>query len=97
MPERNILLSEHLAAFLDSNVQSGQYRDVSEVVGEALRLLEQKKREDELRLARLREATEAGFAAIDCGEFMEFPESEIGDAISEMGRRAATRPHSRAR
>ena len=96
MPRRNITLTDHFAAFLDTYVQSGRYRTPSEVVSEALRLLEQAKREDELRLERLRQASEAGFAAIDRGEFAEISDDEIGPAIARIGKRIVDRARSRA-
>ncbi len=46
MPARNVSLTQHLAEFLDRNVETGRFSNASEVVREGLRLLEQRQAED---------------------------------------------------
>ena len=41
MPTRNINLTEHFNAFVERQVSSGRYSSASEIVREALRLLEE--------------------------------------------------------
>lgn len=91
MPTRNVSLTEHFDKFVERSISSGQYLNASEVVREGLRLLEQKTREDKLKLERLREAVDAGFGAIDRGEFRDIRGSEVGRAVAAIGRRAASR------
>ncbi len=56
----SILLDDHYEAFVREEVESGRYSSVSEVVRDALRRLERKRRrEDELTRA-LREGLESG-------------------------------------
>ena len=74
MPTRNISLTEHFDQFVEDSIESGSYLNASEVVREGLRLLEHKTREEALKLARLKEATEAGFAAIDRGDSRPIPQ-----------------------
>jgi putative addiction module CopG family antidote len=50
MPARNVNLTDHLAEFIDASVDSGRFQNASEVVREALRLLEERQGEDELKL-----------------------------------------------
>lgn len=91
MPTRNINLTAHLDRFVKRSVSSGHYQNASEVVRDGLRLLQQKAREDALKLERLREAAAIGFDAIDRGEFQEFGADQVRDTIAAIGRRAADR------
>lgn len=91
MPTRNISLTEHFDRFVERSVTSGRYLNASEVVREGLRLLEQKAREDTLKLERLREAAADGFEAIDRGEFLEVHADRISSTVSTIGKRAANR------
>ncbi|MGE0829618.1 MAG: type II toxin-antitoxin system ParD family antitoxin [Hyphomonadaceae bacterium] len=59
MATRNISLTDHLDRFVEARVQSGDYQNASEVVRDALRMLEARQAEREARLARLR-AGQAG-------------------------------------
>lgn len=69
MPTRNINLTEHNAEFLTRTVESGRYKNTSEVMRAALRLLEQQEREDEAKLAALRDAFRDGQAAVERGAY----------------------------
>ncbi|WP_105384232.1 type II toxin-antitoxin system ParD family antitoxin [Neorhizobium alkalisoli] len=60
----NVSLSGDLAEFVKSQVESGRYRSSSEVVQEALRLLEEHDREAD-DLLRLRKAWNEGAASGD--------------------------------
>ena len=96
MPTRNVSLTKHFDQFVERSVNSGQYLNASEVVREGLRLLEQKAREDRLKLERLRDAATAGFESIDRGRFREVRGSEIGRTVAAIGRRAAARAQRKA-
>jgi antitoxin ParD1/3/4 len=67
----DISLTEDLARFVEAKVSSGRYRSSSEVVREALRLMETIEREDAEKLRRLREAWREGIDSGDAGE-MDF-------------------------
>jgi antitoxin ParD1/3/4 len=95
MPTRNISLTEHFDQFVEDSIESGSYLNASEVVREGLRLLEHKTQEEALKLARLKEATEAGFAAIDRGEFRDIRPNRLSGTISAIGKRAAARARGR--
>ncbi len=73
---------------IDALVSSGRYQNASEVLREGLRLLEQREEENAVKLAALRAAAQAGFAAIDEGRFGDIPEDNIADYISALGKRA---------
>jgi antitoxin ParD1/3/4 len=68
MPTRNINLTEHLDHFVSRQVASGRYSDASEIVREALRLLEEQEHERKAKLSALRQAAKQGFDEIDQGK-----------------------------
>jgi antitoxin ParD1/3/4 len=64
MPTRNVVITDHQAAFLDSLVAEGRYQTVSEAMREGLRILET----EETELQRLRASVLESLAAIERGE-----------------------------
>src|SRR5260370_41534419 len=68
MPTRNINLTEHFHHFVERQVSSGRYGNASEIVREALRLLEEQEQEREAKLKALRQAAQHGFDEIDQGK-----------------------------
>ena len=67
MPTRNINLTEHFDQFVERQVSSGRYGNASEIVREALRLLEEQEHERKAKLKALRHAAKQGFDEIDQG------------------------------
>jgi antitoxin ParD1/3/4 len=67
MPTRNINLTEHFDQFVEREVSSGRYGNASEIVREALRLLEEQEQERTAKLKLLRQAAKQGFDEIDQG------------------------------
>lgn len=65
----HVSLTQHLEAFVREKVESGRYNNASEVVREALRLLEQHDELHQLKLDRLREAVHSGLRQVEAGEF----------------------------
>lgn len=61
-------------------MRSGRYQNASEVLREGLRLIERREAEDVAKLVALREAAAVGIAALDRGDFIEFPDA---DALGE--------------
>jgi antitoxin ParD1/3/4 len=68
MPTRNINLTEHLDRFIARQVASGRYSNASEIVREALRLLQAQEQERTAKLNALRRAAKQGFDEIDQGQ-----------------------------
>lgn len=89
MATRNVVLSQHQHELVTSMVESGRYQNASEVLREGLRLLERQEREDEVRLAALREAAEAGWSDIASGRYDDIAEDSLDDFIRQLGERAA--------
>jgi antitoxin ParD1/3/4 len=63
MPTRNVNLTEELDRFILAKIESGKYENASEVVRDALRVLEREEREYEAKLAALRAALQEGDAS----------------------------------
>ena len=68
MPTRNINLTDHFDRFVEHQVSAGRYSNASEMVREALRLLEDQEQEREAKLKALRKAAKQGFDEIDQGK-----------------------------
>jgi len=60
---RSFALGDRFEAFIDAQVEGGRYNNASEVVRDALRLLEDQEKLRELRLAELRRLAEEGRAS----------------------------------
>ena len=77
MPTRNINLTPEQDAFVARVVESGEYQNASEAVRDALRVLQQRRREDALKLAALRAQVQIGVTAIERGDFLELDDTEL--------------------
>jgi antitoxin ParD1/3/4 len=64
----NISLPEELANFIKDKVSTGRYGSSSEVVREALRLMEKTEQQEAEKLALLRHAWKEGVDSGDAGE-----------------------------
>jgi antitoxin ParD1/3/4 len=64
----NVSLTDELGEFVNAKVSSGRYASASEVVREALRLMERHEQIEAAKLQWLREAYQAGLASGDAGE-----------------------------
>lgn len=78
----NVSLTPELDAFLQNRVKSGRYQTTSEVVREALRLLERQEREREEALYQLKAKLEKGAAQAERGELLDG--DEVFDELREM-------------
>ncbi|PWR22429.1 type II toxin-antitoxin system ParD family antitoxin [Zavarzinia compransoris] len=75
----NVSLTDELVKFVKSKVAAGRYSSSSEVVREALRLMEKTERQEAEKLALLRAAWREGLDSGDAGE-IDF------DALKEEAR-----------
>ena len=92
MPTRNISLTAEQDAFVEKLVDAGEYQNASEALRDALRALEQRRREDDLKLKALRIQIKAGIDAIKRGDFAEIEEADLEDYLERL-----TAPRQRAR
>ncbi len=72
MPTRNVVLTDHQALMIEELVTSGRYQNASEVLREGLRMLEQREKEDALKLKALQAAVQLGLDDIEAGRYKEF-------------------------
>jgi antitoxin ParD1/3/4 len=92
MPTRNINLTLEQDAFVTKVVETGEYQNASEAIRDALRVLQQRRKEDALKLRVLRAEVAAGIAAIDRGDFTDVDEAELGTYLKGL---TATRTRRR--
>jgi len=67
----NVSLTPELERFVQEKVHSGRYTSASEVVREALRLLEEHEKVRAVQLAEFREEIDRRFASLDRGEGLD--------------------------
>ena len=91
----NVSLTPELGAFLQSRVKSGRYQTTSEVVREALRLLQNQEKEREEGLKQVKSKLQRGAAQAERGELLDgdkvFEELRQLIADHKRGRKKANR------
>lgn len=92
MPTRNISLTREQDAFIDQVVEAGEYQNASEAMRDALRALQQRRQEDELRLSALRAQIAVGARELAAGDSVVVESGELKAFL-----RGLTRPASRRR
>ena len=88
----NISITPELDAFLQSRVQSGRYQTTSEVVREALRLLERHEQERDEAFLQLKGKLQRGAEEADRSELLDGDQvfEELREMIDERRRAKAT-------
>ncbi len=89
MPTRNVVLSEHQQQLVEALVQSGRYQNASEVLRAGLRLIEERERREDAKLAALKQAARLGWADVSAGRYAEVADDQLEDFVGQLGRRAA--------
>jgi antitoxin ParD1/3/4 len=84
MPTRNISLTSEQDDFVAKVVDSGEYQNASEAIRDALRALQQRRKEDLLKLKTLRAQLAAGVAALDRGDFTDVEEADLGSYLKGL-------------
>jgi antitoxin ParD1/3/4 len=92
MPTRNISLTSEQDAFVENVVRAGEYQNASEAVRDALRALQQRRREDALKLKALRAQIKAGVDALDRGDFVEVDDAELDGFLDRLTAPSGKRP-----
>jgi antitoxin ParD1/3/4 len=80
----NVSLTPQLEAMIQKKVEAGLYNSASEVVREALRLLEEQDRIRELRMETLRKEVQLGIDQIERGEFKEYDSKGLKDLANRI-------------
>jgi antitoxin ParD1/3/4 len=91
MPTRNISLTVEQNAFVQKVVDAGEYQNASEAVRDALRALQQRRREDRLKLKNLRAQVNAGIEALERGEFAALDDATLDGYVARLGMPATRR------
>jgi len=84
VPTRNISLTPEQDAFIAQVVKTGEYQNASEAVRDGLRALQQRRREDALKLKALRAAIKLGLDSIDQGDVEQIEASELGSYLRSL-------------
>jgi antitoxin ParD1/3/4 len=84
MPTRNISLTPEQDAFVENVVKSGEYQNASEAIRDALRALQQRRKEDALKLKALRQQIKAGTDALDRGDFVEVDGADLETFLDRL-------------
>lgn len=91
MPTRNVNLTREQDAFITKVVEAGEYQNASEAMRDALRALQQRRREDKLRLAALRAEIAKGIRDLDEGDFVELDDAELEQYLARLKPRRSMR------
>ncbi len=84
MPTRNVSLTAAQDAFVERVVKAGEYQNASEAIRAAIRVLQQKRREDALKLRALRAQIKAGLDALERGDFTEVAAADLDDYLERL-------------
>ena len=84
MPTRNISLTAEQDAFVQEVVEAGEYQNASEAVRDALRVLQQRRKEDGLRLRALRAQIRIGVDALDRGDFTQIDGVDLEEYLERL-------------
>ena len=71
-------------AFVQEVVEAGEYQNASEAIRDALRVLQQRRKEDSLRLKALRAQIKAGIDALDRGDFTEVDDADLEEYLERL-------------
>jgi antitoxin ParD1/3/4 len=85
----NVSLTPQLEKLVSRRVASGRYGSASEVIREALRLLEQREQAQRVELDRLRAAVAVGLQELSQGRRVPFDDAAVARIKAEGRRRVA--------
>ena len=77
MPTRKISLTEKQDAFVAKLIASGEYQNASAIFRDAMRALQERRKEDMLKLKALRTAIKVGADALRRGWFDDVDETDL--------------------
>ncbi len=86
MSIHNVSITEHDDSFIENNVRSGRFDNVSEVFRAGLHLLQQQDKETKLEC--LCKAAEIGFRQLDKGEAVIVADSKLEEYITALGQKS---------
>jgi antitoxin ParD1/3/4 len=87
MPICTISLTPEHDAFIEELLKTGEYRDASQVVRDAICALQQRRAGEALKLDKLRSSIEAGVAALDRGDYIDVEDNDLDICLDNFVRR----------
>jgi antitoxin ParD1/3/4 len=84
VPTRNVNLTAEQDAFVEEAVRTGRYQNASEAVRDAVRGLQLRHQQDELKLAVLQAHVEAGAAALARGQFTQVEDADLDAYFDDL-------------
>lgn len=84
MPTRNINLTDDQDAFVEKLVKSGKYQNASEAMRDAVRALQQRWKEDELKLSLLRKQIRTGVDALERGAYTVISDADLDATLDQL-------------
>jgi antitoxin ParD1/3/4 len=84
MPTRNVSLTPEQDAFIDEMLEQGEYRNASEAMRDAIRTLQQRRAEEQLKLEKLRVAIAQGVAALDRGDYTDVADENLDAYLDDL-------------
>jgi antitoxin ParD1/3/4 len=88
MATRNISLTPEQDAFIEEMLKSGEYRNASEAVRDAIRALQLRRAEEALKLEKLRLSIKQGLAALDRGNYTEVEDEDLDAYLDDLATRS---------
>jgi antitoxin ParD1/3/4 len=91
MPTHNVELSEQQEALIVNLVESGEFRDASDVMLEGLRMVEESRKLDAVKDEEMRQAIQAGVEDLEQGRFVSLSDRNgTASHIRSLAHRAAS-------
>ncbi len=84
-------LTDDNAEIVDRLVESGRYRNASEVLSEGIRLIEERDCLEAAKRFALAEAAKIGFDQLDGGDFLEVDSEGLEELMETLGQQAQAR------
>jgi len=85
MPTRNVNLTDDQDAFVEKMVKAGKYQNASEAMRDAVRGLQQRWKEDALKLELLRKSIDAGVADLENGNYEDMDDTALEGWLAHLG------------
>jgi len=84
VPTRNVNLTADQDTLVEGIVRAGKYQNASEAMRDAIWGLQQRLKEDELRLDLLRTQVKAGLDALARGAFIEVDDTDVDATFDDF-------------
>jgi len=86
MPTRNITLTETQAAFIEGRIAAGQYQNKSEVVRQAIRDWQLKRRQSRREFDALQALIKEGIDDLNSGNYAEVDDADLDAYLENLDR-----------